>query len=82
MTSTRERLHLCDEDCNNCSLLSHPNSRMLTRVFNELLEKFGNDVYLIVQNLCPNLTVCYDCRVDDFCHWEGCELVADLEEPK
>jgi hypothetical protein len=30
-----------------------------------------------VQELCPNLTVCHDCRMDDFCHDEGCELVGD-----
>jgi hypothetical protein len=64
----------CDEDCNNCSLLRNDNSRMVTKILNELLNKFGDEVYKIVQSNCPNLTVCYDCRIDDFCHIEGCKL--------
>ena len=70
-------MKLCDENCNQCPLVGHPNSRMVTKVLNELLDKFGDDVYPIVQNNCPNLTVCYDCRIDDFCHIEGCELCGD-----
>jgi hypothetical protein len=66
---------LCDRDCNHCPIVNHPNSRMVTRILNELVDKFGDDAYHIVQNLCPNLTVCYDCRVDDFCHFDDCELV-------
>lgn len=65
---------LCDENCNNCPVIGHPNNRMVTKILNELLNKFGDDVYPIVQKNCPNLTVCYDCRVDDFCHDENCEL--------
>ncbi len=67
-------MKLCDENCNECQLLNDPNSRMLTKVLNELLAEFGNGVYTIVQNRCPNLTVCKDCRIDDFCHVEGCEF--------
>jgi len=63
----------CDEDCNHCPIINHPNSRMLTKVLNELYGKFGNGVYKIVQTNCPNFTACYDCRIDDFCHEEGCE---------
>jgi len=48
---------------------------MLTKILNELYDKFGDRVYDIVQDSCPNFTVCYDCRIDDFCHIEGCELV-------
>lgn len=68
-------MELCDRDCNHCSIVVHPNSRMLTRVLNELQDKFGDGVYEIVQSHCPNLTVCYDCHIDDFCHVEGCKIV-------
>lgn len=65
---------LCDENCNKCGLLISPNSRMLTKIMNMALEKFGDEFYAIVQSMCPNLTVCKDCRIDDFCHIDGCEL--------
>ena len=67
---------LCDKDCNNCPVIGHPNSRLLTKIFNEAQDKFGDEFYDIVQSNCPNMTVCYDCRVDDFCHVEGCELMS------
>lgn len=67
----------CDRNCNECPVILHPNSRMLTKVLNELQNKFGDDVYEIVQHNCPNFTVCYDCRIDDFCHFEGCELTGE-----
>jgi hypothetical protein len=67
-------MNLCNEDCNNCPLIMHANSRMVSKIFNELLHKFGNGVYGIVQKNCPNLTICYNCRSDDFCHVEGCDL--------
>ena len=68
-------MKLCDENCNECPIVGHPNSRLLTRVFNELYSRFGEEAYLIVQNACPNMTVCFDCRIDDFCHVEGCEII-------
>ena len=69
-------MELCDRNCNECPVLIHPNNRLVTRVLNDLLDKFGDEVYKIVQGHCPNLTVCYDCRIDDFCHVEGCEIVS------
>ena len=75
MTKMRKTDKLCDEDCNHCPLMTHPNARLLTVVFNQLLKYFGPEVYPIVQKLCPNLTVCYDCRIDDFCHVADCKLV-------
>ena len=66
---------LCDENCNECPLMLHPNSRMLTHVLNLLYDKFGNEVYKIVQEACPNFTVCYDCRIDDFRHYKDCKLI-------
>ncbi len=66
---------LCDEDCNHCPIILNKNSRRLTKILNEAYDKFGNDFYKIVQKHCPNLTVCYDCRIDDFCHLKECKLV-------
>lgn len=70
---------LCDQDCNNCPLINHENSRLLTHIFNKLSEKYGNGVYLTIQSHCPNMTVCKDCRIDDFTHYEDCDLVKDCE---
>jgi hypothetical protein len=70
-------MKLCNEDCNHCPIVGHPNNRMVTKILNELVNVFGDDVYSIVQNNCPNLTVCYDCRIDDFCHIEGCKLTGE-----
>lgn len=71
---------LCDGDCNQCPLITHANSRMLTAVLNALHDRLGpavgDAVYDIVQNHCPNLTVCHECRVDDFCHYNGCTITA------
>lgn len=65
----------CDENCNECPLILHPNSRLLTVIMNALYFSFGEDAYSIIQKECPNMTVCYDCRVDDFTHLEGgCKL--------
>lgn len=73
-------MRLCDEDCNKCPLMLHPNSRMVSKIFNELVEKLGEDkVYPIVQANCPNLTCCYDCRIDDFCHVENCDIMNKVE---
>lgn len=65
----------CDNNCNECPIILHKNSRLLTKIFNELYRKLGDEVYNVVQKQCPNLTVCYDCRVDDFVHVEKCELI-------
>jgi len=65
---------LCDRKCNECPIINHPNSRLLTAILNQAHDKFGNDFYEIVQEACPNMTVCKDCRIDDFCHVEGCEI--------
>lgn len=70
----------CDEDCNHCKLLQDKNSPMLTAIFNELFETFGNKAYQIVQKHCPNLTCCRECHIDDFCHLEGCTIMAKLDE--
>jgi hypothetical protein len=72
----------CDKDCNRCPVIGHPNNRMLTAILNALHNEFGDGVYDIVQRMCPNMTVCYDCRIDDFCHCEDCELVPQEKADK
>ncbi len=73
-------ISLCNRDCNHCPIITHPNSRMLTAVLNALLDEFGEEVYPIVQNLCPNMTVCYDCRIDDFVHLSDCPILDQLDK--
>lgn len=69
-----QRQEFCDGDCNNCEATEN---RQLTVVLNALHEVFGDDVYHIVQHYCPNMTCCADCRIDDFCHDDSCELLED-----
>jgi len=70
-------MKLCDKNCNECPIILHPNSRMISKILNRLYDIYGNGVYSVVQDLCPNLTVCYDCGIDDFCHFEDCKIVDD-----
>jgi len=65
----------CNGNCNECVLMDHPNAKILTHIFNKSFDKFGDEFYKIVQDHCPNLTVCYDCKIDDFCHDRGCKLI-------
>ena len=55
-------------------MILHQNSRMITKILNELDAKLGDEVYKIVQKNCPNLTVCRECHIDDFCHTDVCEI--------
>jgi hypothetical protein len=66
---------LCDGACNSCPVINHRNSRLLSAVLNEAHDRFGNEFNRIVQRACPNMTVCFDCRIDDFCHSEDCEIL-------
>lgn len=77
MNLKNERTALCNEECNNCPIISHPNSKLVTKIFNEAYDEFGTAFHHIVQKHCPNLTCCYDCRIDDFCHFEGCKIIGD-----
>lgn len=68
---------LCDEDCNHCPLLRHQNGKQLARIMNKIYDIFGDELLKILNHPegCPNLTVCPECHVDDFCHDEGgCEV--------
>lgn len=71
---------LCDEDCNHCPIIIHKNSRQLSLILNQLYEKFGTEAYKIIQYGCPNMTVCYDCRIDDFTHVGDCKIMDKIHE--
>ena len=64
----------CDENCNECELLSSRNSRQLSLVLNTLEKVYGEGVVQITNKICPNLTCCADCHIDDFSHYENCEI--------
>lgn len=73
-------MKLCDNNCNECPIINHPNSRMITKILNEAFDKYGDDFYAIVQKNCPKLTRCYDCHINDFCHIEGCKIIRATEQ--
>jgi len=74
-------MRLCDENCNECPIIFHPNSKMLSYVMNTLFKRFGEEVCNILNNTCPNFTCCYDCHIDDFVHREsGCEIMDEVEK--
>lgn len=75
-------MELCDKNCKECPLIHHPNSRMLTKILNDAKDKFGGSFYLLVESNCPHMTVCYDCRFDDFTHAESCEFANDYDKDK
>lgn len=56
---------LCDGDCYLCAAIDNPQVAVL---LNALALKFGEEVWHIANKVCPNMTVCPDCRIDDFCH--------------
>ena len=65
MKEDRNPKYLCDEDCNHCEAI---NNRQVSLALNALYNVFGDGVYQIVQGICPNLTCCADCHIDDFTH--------------
>ena len=69
-------MELCDKNCNDCPIVNHTNSRMASKILNDLYNKFGREVLVTVNENCCNLTVCPDCGVDDFSHRSsGCEII-------
>ena len=56
---------LCNRDCNHCAAIRN---RQVSLTLATLREVFGDDVCGIVNSICPNLTCCADCHIDDFCH--------------
>jgi hypothetical protein len=74
MIEQKPETRLCDENCNQCPIINHPNSRMITLILNTLHKMYGDETYAAVQKNCPNLTCCFDCRIDDFTHLEDCTI--------
>ena len=56
---------LCDHDCNNCGVIEN---EQLAVLLNVLALKFGDEVWHITNHVCPNMTCCPICHIDDFCH--------------
>ena len=58
--------YLCNEDCNHCEAIRN---RQVSLALHVLRGVFGEVVTGIVNDVCPNLTCCADCHIDDFCHF-------------
>lgn len=56
---------LCDERCNGCEATENRQAALLMNVLREV---YGDGVVQIANSICPNMTCCPDCRIDDFCH--------------
>jgi len=56
--------------CNDCPVAKHGcgASQQLARLLNRMYVAFGSDAYHIIEGTCPSMTVCPECRIDDFCH--------------
>ena len=65
MPKTKTNHRLCNEDCNNCTAVEN---KQVALLLNVLALKFGEGVWHAANLVCPNLTVCPICRIDDFCH--------------
>ena len=56
----------CDYNCNNCEAIRNP---QLSLLMNVLYNIFGEDDIGITNTVCPNMTCCGDCHIDDMCHY-------------
>lgn len=56
---------LCNENCNDCDAI---HNEQLAVLLNVLALKFGDEVWHITNHVCPNMTCCPICHIDDFCH--------------
>lgn len=65
MTKNNDSKYLCDRDCNNCAVIEN---QQLAVLLNALALRFGDEVWHITNTVCPNMTCCPICRIDDFCH--------------
>ena len=68
----------CDSNCGECPLVNHANSKQLALILNIIEENY--DITEIVNRHCPNMTVCLDCGVDDFCHREKCDILDEAQK--
>jgi len=68
-----EKQGKCDgltRSCYDCSVAKNGcgASQQLARLLNRMYVAFGRDAYRIIEGTCPSMTVCPECRIDDFCH--------------
>lgn len=68
---------LCDEDCSHCEAMEN---REVALLMNVLYRFYGDSVIQLANEVCPNMTCCPDCRIDDMTHMaEGCEIYEEAE---
>jgi len=77
MKSNEKRIWLCDQDCNHCAVI---HNRQVSLLMNVLWLFHGETVQQIANKICPNMTCCADCRIDDMTHMEGCEIYQEAEK--
>ena len=58
---------LCNHSCNECEAVEN---KQVALLLNVLALRFGEEVWWITNRICPNLTCCPICHVDDFCHFD------------
>ena len=56
---------LCDINCNECEVIQN---KQVALLLNVLALRFGEEIWWITNRICPNLTCCPICHIDDFCH--------------
>lgn len=61
----RRTKDLCDKNCNECEAIQN---KQVALLLNVLALRFGGEVWGITNRICPNLTCCPICHIDDFCH--------------
>lgn len=77
---------LCNSDCNNCRLLFAKDDndfkalKQLHVLLNALEIAFGGGVVQIANMVCPNLTCCPNCHIDDFSHFRNCDVEKTAKE--
>ena len=67
----------CDQDCNHCAVI---HNRQVSLLMNVLWLFHGETVQQIANKICPNMTCCADCRIDDMTHMEGCEIYQEAKK--
>lgn len=69
------------DDCNRCYIKTPYLHRVAYSILFKLYlyYRVNNEfIYRTTQSICPNLTCCPECRMDDFTHVEGCKLADKL----
>ena len=62
----------CDGKCNDC----HQNRKSIASYqILQLICERDETIMKEVNTICPNMSVCPECHVDDFVHVEGCSFV-------